>query len=60
MNEVLNYGSLGRLASESGRLRYGDGGHGRGDRRRRPFMLPILINNQLEGEDHATRYRIQC
>jgi hypothetical protein len=42
---------LGRLAPESGRLRRdhgGNGGHGRDDRRRKPFMLPILINNQLK------------
>jgi hypothetical protein len=33
---------LGRPASESGRLRHGDGGHGSGDRRRRAFMSSIL------------------
>ena len=33
---------LGRLASESGRLGHGDGGHAWGARRRRALMLPIL------------------
>jgi hypothetical protein len=33
---------LGRPASESGTLRHGDGIHGRSDRCRRSFMLPIL------------------
>jgi hypothetical protein len=35
-------GVLGRPASESGRLRHGDAGHGRGDRRGRGLMLPSL------------------
>jgi hypothetical protein len=35
---------LGRAASESGRLRQvDDGGQERGDRRRMPFMWPILV-----------------
>jgi hypothetical protein len=38
-------GLLGRPASEYGRLRHGDGGHGRGDRRRRAFMSPILLRD---------------
>mgnify|MGYP003693843953 CR=1 FL=1 len=33
---------LGRPASESGTLRHGDGTHGRSDRCRRSFVLPIL------------------
>jgi hypothetical protein len=33
---------LGRTASESGRLRHGDGGQGRGDRRRRVLKLPTV------------------
>ena len=33
---------LRRSASESGRLRYRDGGDEGGDRRRRALMLPIL------------------
>jgi hypothetical protein len=33
---------LRRPVSESGRLCHGDGAHGRGHRRRRAFMLPIL------------------
>ena len=36
-------------ASESGRLRHGDGDRGRGDRRRKAFMLTIL----QEGVQHA-------
>ena len=35
--------SLGRPASEYGRLCHGDGGHEWGDRRRRVVMLPTLI-----------------
>jgi Iron/manganese superoxide dismutases, C-terminal domain len=34
---------LGRPASESGTLRHGDGTHGRSDRCRRSFVLPILL-----------------
>ena len=34
---------LGRPVSESGRLCHGDGPDGQGDRRRRSFVLPILI-----------------
>jgi hypothetical protein len=33
---------LGRSASESGRLRHGDGGHKGGDRRRRVLVLPSM------------------
>jgi hypothetical protein len=36
-------GLLGRPASESGRLRQGDGGHGWGARGRRVVVLPILF-----------------
>ncbi len=35
-------GPVGRSVSESGRLRHGDGDQGRGDRRRKAFMLAIL------------------
>ena len=35
---------LGRPASESGRLRHGDGGHEWGDRRRRVLLLPTLLS----------------
>jgi hypothetical protein len=35
-------GLLGQPACDSGRLRPGDGGHGRGDHRRRAFMSPVL------------------
>src|SRR5882724_9125259 len=34
---------LGRPASENGTLCHGDGAHGRGDRLRRAFMLPIRL-----------------
>ncbi len=34
---------LARPASESGTLCHGDGTHGRSDRCRRAFMLPILV-----------------
>jgi hypothetical protein len=37
-------GLLGRPVSECGRLRHGDGGHARGDRRRRVLMLPSLLD----------------
>jgi hypothetical protein len=37
-------GLLGRAAAESGRLGHGDGDHGRGDRRRRGFMLTTLLD----------------
>ena len=39
------YGLLGWLASESGRLCHGDGGHAGGARRRRALMLPILARD---------------
>ena len=38
---VCAVGLLGRAAAESGRLGHGDWGHGRGDRRRRAFMLML-------------------
>jgi hypothetical protein len=38
---------LGRPASESGTLRHGDGTHGRSDRCRRSFVLPILPERAL-------------
>jgi hypothetical protein len=44
-------GLLGRPVSECGRLRHGDGGHARGDRRRRVLMLPSLRRSR---EDHGT------
>src|SRR4029453_15170753 len=40
---------LGRPASESGTLRHGDGTHGRGDRCRRSFVLPILSRYRQAG-----------
>jgi hypothetical protein len=39
-------GPLGRPVSEPGRLRHGDGGHGRGDRRRTAFMLLTLAGRR--------------
>ena len=38
---------LRRCASESGRLRHGDGTHGRSDRCRRSFVLPILSSDDV-------------
>jgi hypothetical protein len=38
----------GRRASESGTLRHGDGTHGRSDRCRRSFVLPILRGSEEE------------
>ena len=38
----------GRPASESGTLRHRDGTHGRSDRCRRSFVLPILRSKQLD------------
>lgn len=46
---TLFLGLLGAPASESGRLCHGDGGHGRGDRRRKAFMLPILHSRGQRG-----------
>jgi hypothetical protein len=40
---------LGRPASESGTLRHGDGTHGRSDRCRRSFVLPILCGSGFWG-----------
>ena len=40
---------LGRPASESGTLRHGDGTHGRSDRCRRSFVLPILPGRTVTG-----------
>src|SRR6266496_645943 len=40
--EGCGIGFLRRSASESGTLRHGDGTHGRSDRCRRSFVLPIL------------------
>src|SRR5262245_59942641 len=42
---------LGRPASESGTLRHGDGTHGRSDRCRRSFVLPILILRHCQGAE---------
>ena len=36
-------GLLGHPVAESGRSGHGDRGHGRGDRRRRAFMLTTLL-----------------
>jgi len=38
---------LGRPASENGRLRHGDAGQGRADRRRRAFMSTILSGRPM-------------
>jgi len=46
-------GLLGRAAAESGRLGHGAGGHGRGDRRRRAFMLTTLLDRTGQGEPSA-------
>lgn len=44
-----------QAAAESGKLGHGDGGHGRGDRRRRAFMSTNLRNGERREESATGR-----